>query len=220
MIFFCALVFVLARPSELLLHIPPLLLTRQDWKLLTIWVGGNNICSVCLGNARDSPAAYEEHLGRALHALRQRIPRVLVNLIPYGPVSRLQALGAQNPMCALVRAFSNECPCAFRARNHTDVERMDAAAVEYNAVLRALAAKYQGDDQFAVVVQPFMEDSHIPDATFLSPFDCFHPSLRAHETMAVHLWNSLFMPAARKPRKLVPHWQPACPHASSRLHTQ
>ena len=192
---------------------------ENDWKVLTLWVGGNNICSVCLGKPEDSPAAFETALDRALQRLRQRIPRVFVNLIPYGPMSRLKLLGQQNPMCSLVHAFANECPCAFRARNQTDVTAMDNAVVAYNRVLHALAKKYDRlrDPQFAVVVQPFMQEAHIPDATFLSSLDCFHPSLLAHETMAVHLWNSMFAPHARKTQTLIPNWKPVCPSATTRL---
>jgi phospholipase B1 len=192
---------------------------ENDWKVLTLWVGGNNICSVCLGKPEDSPSAFEAALDRALQRLRQRIPRVFVNLIPYGPMSRLKQLGQQNPVCSLVHAFANECPCAFRARNRTDVKAMDDAVVAYNRVLHGLAKKYARlrDPQFAVVVQPFMQETHIQDATFLSSLDCFHPSLLAHETMAVHLWNSMLLPRAQKTRKLIPNWKPMCPSATTRL---
>uniref|UniRef100_A0A3B5ACI7 Uncharacterized protein n=1 Tax=Stegastes partitus TaxID=144197 RepID=A0A3B5ACI7_9TELE len=64
--------------------------------------------------------------------------------------------------------------------------------------------RYEGKEDFAVVLQPFLQNSFIPligegeaDASFFS-IDCFHISERAHAEMAIALWNNMLEPVGRK----------------------
>ncbi|CAG06202.1 unnamed protein product, partial [Tetraodon nigroviridis] len=64
--------------------------------------------------------------------------------------------------------------------------------------------RYDGKDDFAVVLQPFLQTSFIPtigvgevDTSFFS-VDCFHISERAHAEMAIALWNNMLEPLGRK----------------------
>uniref|UniRef100_A0A3Q4I078 Uncharacterized protein n=1 Tax=Neolamprologus brichardi TaxID=32507 RepID=A0A3Q4I078_NEOBR len=63
---------------------------------------------------------------------------------------------------------------------------------------------YDGKEDFAVVLQPFLRNSFIPkigegepDTSFFS-VDCFHISERAHAEMAIGLWNNMLEPIGRK----------------------
>uniref|UniRef100_A0A3Q2UU94 Uncharacterized protein n=2 Tax=Haplochromini TaxID=319058 RepID=A0A3Q2UU94_HAPBU len=63
---------------------------------------------------------------------------------------------------------------------------------------------YDGKEDFAVVLQPFLHNSFIPkigegepDTSFFS-VDCFHISERAHAEMAIGLWNNMLEPIGRK----------------------
>uniref|UniRef100_A0A3Q2PXQ1 Uncharacterized protein n=1 Tax=Fundulus heteroclitus TaxID=8078 RepID=A0A3Q2PXQ1_FUNHE len=61
--------------------------------------------------------------------------------------------------------------------------------------------RYDGKEDFAVVLQPFFHYSFIPqtgtDTSFFS-VDCFHMSERAHAEMAIALWNNMLEPVGRK----------------------
>ena len=56
-----------------------------DWKLVTILVGGNNLCIVCNSNAADQAngaAMYEQHLSTTFATLAT-LPRTVVYVIAY-----------------------------------------------------------------------------------------------------------------------------------------
>uniref|UniRef100_A0A3B5L2V9 Uncharacterized protein n=1 Tax=Xiphophorus couchianus TaxID=32473 RepID=A0A3B5L2V9_9TELE len=61
--------------------------------------------------------------------------------------------------------------------------------------------RYDGKEDFAVVLQPFFHYSFIPqtgtDTSFFS-VDCFHLSERTHAEMAIALWNNMLEPVGRK----------------------
>uniref|UniRef100_A0A3Q2QY80 Phospholipase B1, membrane-associated n=1 Tax=Fundulus heteroclitus TaxID=8078 RepID=A0A3Q2QY80_FUNHE len=64
--------------------------------------------------------------------------------------------------------------------------------------------RYDGREDFAVVVQPFFRNSIVPlnaeglpDTTFFSE-DCFHFSERGHAGMAAALWNNMLEPVGKK----------------------
>ncbi|GLD54784.1 phospholipase B1, membrane-associated-like protein, partial [Lates japonicus] len=64
--------------------------------------------------------------------------------------------------------------------------------------------RYDGKEDFAVVLQPFLHNSFIPhigkgeaDSSFFS-VDCFHISERTHSEMAIALWNNMLEPVGRK----------------------
>merc|ERR1719353_679866 len=69
----------------------------------------------------------------------------------------------------------------------------------------------KGYKDFGVVVQPILSEMDIPDYTYLSTFDCFHPSLLAHQQIALGLWQNLFEPVGKKKTKLVPPAKMKCP---------
>lgn len=54
---------------------------ENDWKLLTLFIGANNLCTVCRNDSRSEPATYEKRLREILSAVRQKIPKVFVNLM-------------------------------------------------------------------------------------------------------------------------------------------
>merc|ERR1712187_1031882 len=66
-----------------------------------------------------------------------------------------------------------------------------------NALTYKIAKKF-GKSDFAVVVQPAIDMMSVPDWTYLSRFDCFHPSLITHQQVALALWINLFQPVGNK----------------------
>jgi phospholipase B1, membrane-associated len=55
----------------------------RDWKMITIFIGANDLCSAsCLSPVAWSPAAHARKLARALDYLQLHLPRTIVNLVP------------------------------------------------------------------------------------------------------------------------------------------
>merc|ERR1712096_226747 len=75
-----------------------------------------------------------------------------------------------------------ECPCPFLGANAS--ETVQRVTVEDNANLYEIAKGFATKD-FAVVVQPGMDMMSVPDWTYLSRFDCFHPALITHQQVAL-----------------------------------
>uniref|UniRef100_A0A8C6SUK0 Uncharacterized protein n=1 Tax=Neogobius melanostomus TaxID=47308 RepID=A0A8C6SUK0_9GOBI len=74
-------------------------------------------------------------------------------------------------------------------------------AKKYKLQLLISGDRYNGKDDFAVVLQPFIQNYFIPyigvDTSFYS-LDCFHLSERAQAEMAIALWNNMLEPVGRK----------------------
>jgi len=110
------------------------------------------------------------------------------------------------------------CPCTKTALGRRCLAARTRA---YNSVLENIAEEYAQVyvkaptrseshlklhrrpkyNDFAVILgksateMNLMEDVPIE---FVSPFDCFHPSLLGHQSLAVALWNDLFRPFSQK----------------------
>lgn len=111
----------------------------------------------------------------------------------------------------------HECSCLYT--NATLRTQMDELAVAYNQATFKVAAEFQAlnDPQFTVVAQPGVDGLNIgklPDPeNYLSDVDCFHPSLCAHQSFALALWNNMQTPQAQKSHVLDPSHAPPylCP---------
>ena len=65
---------------------------RDDWKLITILIGANNLCGLCAAPSTGLPDqatadAFEHHLRLALERLRTEIGHAFVNLMAMFSVS-------------------------------------------------------------------------------------------------------------------------------------
>lgn len=55
----------------------------NDWKMVTVFIGANDLCSAsCLNPVSWSPAAHAKKLSIALDYLHKHLPRTIVNLVP------------------------------------------------------------------------------------------------------------------------------------------
>lgn len=55
----------------------------DDWKMVTIFFGANDICSAqCYNTAAASANSHGTNLAKALDYLQENLPRTFVNLIP------------------------------------------------------------------------------------------------------------------------------------------
>ena len=66
-----------------------------QWKLITILIGGNDLCDSCSGmEGVDLVAQFSQSLRNTLDFLRSESPRTLVNLVPILDVSQIYAVGS------------------------------------------------------------------------------------------------------------------------------
>lgn len=53
----------------------------KDWKIVTFFIGGNDICTYCKDKQGNSPAQYIKEITLALDMLFKELPRTFVNLV-------------------------------------------------------------------------------------------------------------------------------------------
>lgn len=199
---------------------------QQDWKVLTILIGANDLCASCMFNLPFlDPDEYENNLMATLERVRNNMPRTFVNLVPLFNISQVYDLSLQEhlPCLNTSRSLFVQCDCLFQAGAGPLRETIDVLTLQLNQRAQNVANFYQykayGD--FAVVVQPFFTNTYVPDlpASFLSSLDCFHPSEQGQEAMAVALWNNMLTQASLKQTFLNMSNTPICPTATTLLYT-
>lgn len=98
---------------------------KRDWKLVTIAVGGNDICSfVCtMENPEDLPAKHRLRMTRALRYLRDNMPRTFVNLVSIPSVETVVSMKSKPSICNTLH--HGECSCwVGKLYNQTDESRL------------------------------------------------------------------------------------------------
>ncbi|KAL3052292.1 hypothetical protein OYC64_004942 [Pagothenia borchgrevinki] len=178
---------------------------EKDWKLATIFVGGNDLCQYCIDQNNLSPMNYSQNLMRGLDMFYKEVPRLLVNVVPILQIDTLKSVKRNTLGCSLLQRTS--CPCVINpSENSPELEEIKRINRDYQAEIQHLISgdHFEGKEDFAVVLQPFLENVFIPyigegeiDSSFFS-VDCFHISERAHAEMAVALWNNMLEPVGRK----------------------
>jgi len=172
---------------------------NEDWKLLTMFVGGNDLCGSCRGG--NTAEQYYTGFEMALTMLVQEMPRTIVNLVSMFDVTPLQNMSTGLACDLLQWGF---CDCA---RNWSTIHTMRPLQLAYSEKFELLAndTRFQTND-FTVILQPHMRDMMPPmdnetgqyPPGYLSP-DCFHPTRISHQGFAVHLWNTMLTPVGMKP---------------------
>ncbi|XP_048047269.1 phospholipase B1, membrane-associated isoform X1 [Megalobrama amblycephala] len=178
---------------------------EKDWKLVTLFIGGNDLCQYCHDRASLSPSKYIGHIRDSLDILYNEVPRVLVNFVEILEVNDLRIIKRDTLGCSLLQ--KNMCPCFLNPRENSP-EMNEMKLVNRNLQMETeklvYGGRYDGRQDFAVVLQPFFENSVVPmiedgtpDLTFFS-VDCFHFSDRGHAEMAIALWNNMLEPVGNK----------------------
>jgi len=174
---------------------------QNDWKIITLLIGGNDLCRSCFDRTRYSAANFVGHIERALDYLQANVPRALVNLHPMFDITPLPSM-SDNFICDVFQDVI--CGCATDSEEKDFLQQLVA---DYATGLRNLVAsgKYDTREDFTVVYQSHTQDaapprlpgSSEPDRSYWSP-DCFHPGTKGHYAVATSLWNSMFEPVGSK----------------------
>ncbi|XP_073784669.1 phospholipase B1, membrane-associated isoform X1 [Danio rerio] len=178
---------------------------EKDWKLVTLFIGGNDLCQYCHDRAALSSSKYIGHIRDSLDMLYNEVPRVLVNLVEILQVEDLRMIKRDTLGCSLLQ--KNMCPCFLSPReNSPQMNEMKKVNRDLQAETERLVygGRYDGRHDFAVVLQPFFENTVVPmdkdgkpDVSFFS-VDCFHFSERGHAEMAIAIWNNMLEPVGSK----------------------
>uniref|UniRef100_A0A6B2LBJ1 SGNH hydrolase-type esterase domain-containing protein n=1 Tax=Arcella intermedia TaxID=1963864 RepID=A0A6B2LBJ1_9EUKA len=181
----------------------------EDWKLLTLFIGANNLCICCHNDSRGTPQYFETHLRDILQQIETNIPRTFVNLVALFNISGVWTAGEQHEYCSILwdGITVGECGCLLEYGNE-ERKSMDEHSVLYNEVMYKVAAEFasKNNANFTVVVQPGLSGFDIGyfGEGYLSALDCFHPSLPANEAFTIALWNNMLTPPPNKKTTIDP----------------
>ncbi|KAM6917635.1 phospholipase B1, membrane-associated isoform 2-T2 [Lycodopsis pacificus] len=154
---------------------------EEDWKVVTMLIGMNDICDYC----------------------KDKIPRTIVNVVQILSMKPLRDVQRPTLGCQLQKSF---CSCLVQPEeNSSELKELVEINTEFQRRLEKLlhGERFFKKD-FAVVLQPYLENAEppqLPDGTIdLSFFaaDCFHFTVKGHEELAKGLWNNMFQPVGEK----------------------
>ncbi|ROJ78948.1 Phospholipase B1, membrane-associated [Anabarilius grahami] len=183
---------------------------QNDWKIITLFIGGNDMCAHCSDSRYHSPDNIVKYIREALDILHNEVPRALVNLVelldivPLRRLHQVTSLGCPTWMVNMI------CSCVLKPKDESYEFRMlQEFNKAYQRGMRELveSGRYDTHDNFTVVLQPFFRNVFLPlledgtpDRSYFSP-DCFHLSQKAHTLMARALWNNMMEPLGNKTDK-------------------
>ncbi|KAM8833327.1 phospholipase B1, membrane-associated [Synchiropus picturatus] len=180
---------------------------HNDWKVITMFVGGNDICDFCTDSLYFSARNVVERIRQALDLLHAEVPRAVVNLIELLNIVPLRDLHKDKSLGCPTWFVSLVCPCILKPKDGSrELQKVDDFNKAYQHAMRTLidSGRYDTHDNFTVVLQPFFREVFLPvtpdghpDRSFFTP-DCFHLSQRAHTLMAKALWNNMLEPVGNK----------------------
>uniref|UniRef100_A0A1I8JJE3 Lipase_GDSL domain-containing protein n=1 Tax=Macrostomum lignano TaxID=282301 RepID=A0A1I8JJE3_9PLAT len=177
---------------------------NNDWKLITLLIGGNDVCAYCKDKRAFSADNYIRYIREALDYLHANVPRAFVNVAEVLDVSLVKELKDGSAICGVLQG-SLLCKCGAFPENEAEERDVKTIIGEYQARLRQLvdSGRYDTREDFTVVTQPFLRNSKPPringvyDQSYLAP-DCFHFSRKGHDETGKALWNNMLEPVGRK----------------------
>ncbi|KAM3594481.1 uncharacterized protein V6R79_008609 [Siganus canaliculatus] len=180
---------------------------NDDWKVITMFVGGNDICGYCTDSIALSPRNVVLNIQNALDILHQQVPRAIVNLVEMLNVVPLRELHNDSTLGCPTWLVNLLCPCVIKPKEGSvELQKVQEFSEAYQRGMRDLidSGRYENHPNFTVILQPFMREVYLPrteggqlDRSYFAP-DCFHLSQKAHTLMARALWNNMFEPVGNK----------------------
>ncbi|VDO18518.1 unnamed protein product [Heligmosomoides polygyrus] len=176
---------------------------KEDWKLLNIFIGGNDMCSFC-HDQKLQPAECVQHIEEAIQVIFDNVPRVIVSITAMLQLEVLRQSDQGRPFCEGLHRYvrRDECPCESDSKDFNNTYLANACIDYANREMNlAASGKYDKAD-FAVVTQPFFRD--VTDV----------PTKWGHALVSTWLWKNILEPVGAKTTRgsaLVPTLPLACP---------
>ncbi|XP_060115378.1 phospholipase B1, membrane-associated-like [Heteronotia binoei] len=178
---------------------------KEDWKLVTILIGRNDLCQYCLDRETYSVEKYVQHLQDSLDILYEELPRAFVNVVEIMELTGLRQIERETSGCVL--SGESLCPCFLNPwENSSQLQEMQKVNRDFQerSMMMINGSRYDKREDFAIVVQPFFQNTNMPldrdgkpDLSFFA-VDCFHFSARGYASMATALWNNMLEPVGQK----------------------
>jgi phospholipase B1 len=176
---------------------------KNDWKVITLFVGGNDLCLFCEDGYIRSPLRYKSNIEETLDFIQANFPRTFVNLVLVLNITGVQQLNAGGNVCQLLH--KKTCPCGAFPTEKDNRTLQEWVPIYHQYLIDLVnSGKYDKSDDFTVVIQPFMAHTNIPktdageiDYSYFAP-DCFHFSGKGHTRAALSLWNNMLEEIGQK----------------------
>ncbi|KAK0397005.1 hypothetical protein QR680_001938 [Steinernema hermaphroditum] len=177
---------------------------EEDWKLLNIFIGGNDVCGYCRDPVGRAPDKFAGYIADAIRIIKQNVPRVIVSLTTMLHLEMVRSIDKGEGFCDYLHLA--ECRCEAD-KNLTDAE-MSEVCTKYQKAEQLLqdSGEFEADD-FTLVVQPFFNDITTPpmkdgkpDLRFFAP-DCFHFAQYGHAMVSTWVWKNILEPVGAKTTK-------------------
>lgn len=189
---------------------------QNDWKVITMFIGGNDLCNYCGDKPEYTVEKYIGYITEALDVFHKEIPKAFVNVVETLDIANVPLLN-ENLVCDTLHYFTCKCG-AFPGsdENHKELRELVHA---YQKGLEKLVAsgRYDTRDDFTVVSQPFFTETKIPvnsdgttDLDYFAP-DCFHFSELGQQSAAAALWDNMIQPVGMKRKYWKPKEPTECP---------
>ncbi|XP_069111123.1 phospholipase B1, membrane-associated-like [Argopecten irradians] len=173
----------------------------DDWKIVTLFIGGNDLCDYCSNPHQYSPENYVNHIRDALDILKAKLPKTFVNVVSIFDIAPIASM-EKGIICTVVHSYVCEC-----GQDPTNGPMLRQVTHAYQRGVEDLinSGRYDTSDDFTVVVQPFYKHTEPPkldstgkiDMSYFSP-DCFHFNHKGHFASAISLWNNMLEAPAVK----------------------
>ncbi|KAL1783671.1 phospholipase B1, membrane-associated [Sigmodon hispidus] len=183
---------------------------QEDWKIITVFIGGNDLCDSCNDQAHFSPQNFTNNIKNALDILHAEVPRAFVNMVEVIQIINLRELYKETQVSCPRLILRNLCPCVLKIEdNSTEFVALVERNRQYQKKTEELiqSGRYDTRDDFTVVLQPFFESvamprtpEGLPDSSFFAP-DCFHFNVKTHARSAAALWKNMLEPVGHKTRQ-------------------
>ncbi|XP_040586851.1 phospholipase B1, membrane-associated isoform X2 [Mesocricetus auratus] len=183
---------------------------QEDWKIITVFIGGNDLCASCNDLVHYSPQNFTDNIKKALDILHAQVPRAFVNMVEVIEIIGLRELYKETEVSCPRLILRNLCPCVLKFEDNSAefaalVERNRQYQIKTEQLIKS--GRYDTRDDFTVVLQPFFENvavprtpEGLPDNSFFAP-DCFHFSGKTHARSAIALWRNMLEPVGHKTRQ-------------------